>query len=137
MSLAVLRSRALAGMEAPPVNVEVHLANGLPGITMVGMKTPISENMIYLKLAHPTRCNTHAMPLNQSSHPTPSRNPLATALVLCQIHGPYYAQCFLEEHGVDSGVITELLEVVKSPQGITGSSDQGTENAGLPDSYLG
>lgn len=40
MSLAVLRSRALAGMEAPAVNVEVHLANGLPGLTMVGTNTP-------------------------------------------------------------------------------------------------
>ena len=37
MSLAVLRSRALAGMAAPPVNVEVHLANGLPGLTIVGL----------------------------------------------------------------------------------------------------
>jgi magnesium chelatase family protein len=37
MSLAVLRSRALAGMEAPPVSVEVHLANGLPQFTMVGL----------------------------------------------------------------------------------------------------
>lgn len=37
MSLAVLRSRALAGMEAPAVSVEVHLANGLPGIAIVGL----------------------------------------------------------------------------------------------------
>lgn len=37
MSLAVLRSRALAGMEAPAVNVEVHLANGLPSFTIVGL----------------------------------------------------------------------------------------------------
>jgi len=37
MSLAVLRSRALAGMEAPPVTVEVHLANGLPAFTIVGL----------------------------------------------------------------------------------------------------
>lgn len=37
MSLAVLKSRALAGMAAPPVNVEVHLANGLPGWTIVGL----------------------------------------------------------------------------------------------------
>jgi len=37
MSLAVLTSRALAGMEAPAVNVEVHLANGLPGLTIVGL----------------------------------------------------------------------------------------------------
>ncbi len=37
MSLAVLRSRALAGMAAPPVTVEVHLANGLPSFTIVGL----------------------------------------------------------------------------------------------------
>ena len=37
MSLAVLRSRALAGMDAPPVSVEVHLANGLPGFAIVGL----------------------------------------------------------------------------------------------------
>ncbi len=37
MSLAVLRSRALAGMAAPVVNVEVHLANGLPAFTIVGL----------------------------------------------------------------------------------------------------
>ena len=40
MSLAVLRSRALAGMAAPVVNVEVHLANGLPAFTIVGNKLP-------------------------------------------------------------------------------------------------
>jgi len=37
MSLAVLYSRALAGMEAPPVVVEVHLSNGLPSFTIVGL----------------------------------------------------------------------------------------------------
>ncbi len=37
MSLAVLMSRALAGMEAPAVSVEVHLANGLPGMAIVGL----------------------------------------------------------------------------------------------------
>ncbi|MBB5393758.1 MULTISPECIES: YifB family Mg chelatase-like AAA ATPase [unclassified Herbaspirillum] len=37
MSLAVLRSRALAGMRASPVTVEVHLANGLPSFTIVGL----------------------------------------------------------------------------------------------------
>ncbi|EJN10122.1 magnesium chelatase domain-containing protein [Herbaspirillum sp. YR522] len=37
MSLAILRSRALAGMHAPPVTVEVHLANGLPSFTIVGL----------------------------------------------------------------------------------------------------
>lgn len=37
VSLAVLHSRALAGMEAPDVAVEVHLANGLPSFTLVGL----------------------------------------------------------------------------------------------------
>lgn len=37
MSLAVLYSRALAGMQAPLVTVEVHLANGLPSFTIVGL----------------------------------------------------------------------------------------------------
>ena len=37
MSLAVLRSRALDGLDAPPVTVEVHLANGLPAFTLVGL----------------------------------------------------------------------------------------------------
>jgi magnesium chelatase family protein len=40
MSLAVLRSRALAGMDAPAVSVEVHLANGLPGLTMIDSNLP-------------------------------------------------------------------------------------------------
>ena len=37
MSLAVLHSRALTGMDAPEVTVEVHLANGLPSFTIVGL----------------------------------------------------------------------------------------------------
>jgi magnesium chelatase family protein len=37
MSLAVVRSRGLSGMFAPEVTVEVHLANGLPSFTLVGL----------------------------------------------------------------------------------------------------
>jgi magnesium chelatase family protein len=37
MSLAVLYSRALEGMDAPQVTVEAHLANGLPSFTVVGL----------------------------------------------------------------------------------------------------
>ncbi|HJU70926.1 MAG TPA: YifB family Mg chelatase-like AAA ATPase [Paucimonas sp.] len=45
MSLAVLRSRALAGMHAPEVTVEVHLANGLPAFTIVGLpETEVKES---------------------------------------------------------------------------------------------
>jgi magnesium chelatase family protein len=37
MSLAVIHSRALDALEAPEVTVEVHLANGLPSFTLVGL----------------------------------------------------------------------------------------------------
>jgi len=37
MSLAILRSRALDGLAAPEVAVEVHLAGGLPSFTLVGL----------------------------------------------------------------------------------------------------
>jgi len=37
MSLAFIHSRALLGLEAPAVTVEVHLANGLPSFTLVGL----------------------------------------------------------------------------------------------------
>jgi magnesium chelatase family protein len=45
MSLAVLKSRALNGMDAPEVTVEVHLANGLPSFTIVGLPdTEVKES---------------------------------------------------------------------------------------------
>ncbi|MDP2166006.1 MAG: YifB family Mg chelatase-like AAA ATPase [Hydrogenophaga sp.] len=37
MSLSLVHSRALLGLEARPVQVEVHLANGLPSFTLVGL----------------------------------------------------------------------------------------------------
>ena len=37
MSLSLVHSRALLGLEARPVCVEVHLANGLPSFTLVGL----------------------------------------------------------------------------------------------------
>ena len=37
MSLAVVASRSLDGLHAPPVQVEVQLANGLPSFTLVGL----------------------------------------------------------------------------------------------------
>lgn len=45
MSLAILYSRALNGMQAPEVVVEVHLANGLPSFTIVGLpETEVKES---------------------------------------------------------------------------------------------
>jgi magnesium chelatase family protein len=45
MSLAVLYSRALTGMDAPQVTVEVHLSGGLPNFTIVGLpETEVKES---------------------------------------------------------------------------------------------
>ena len=44
MSLAVLYSRALSGMDAPQVVVEVHVGNGLPAFNLVGLaETEVKE----------------------------------------------------------------------------------------------
>jgi len=44
MSLAVLHSRAISGMDAPLVTVEVHLGGGLPNFTIVGLpETEVKE----------------------------------------------------------------------------------------------
>ena len=45
MSLAIVHSRAQVGVEAPPVTVEAHLANGLPALTLVGLpETAVKES---------------------------------------------------------------------------------------------
>ena len=45
MSLAIVHSRALDGLAAAAVSVEVHLANGLPSFTLVGLaETEVKES---------------------------------------------------------------------------------------------
>ena len=45
MSLALVYSRALSGMNAPLVEVEAHLANGLPHFNIVGLPdTEVKES---------------------------------------------------------------------------------------------
>jgi len=45
MSLALVHSRAQVGIDSPAVDVEVHLANGLPSISIVGMpETAVKES---------------------------------------------------------------------------------------------
>lgn len=44
-SIAVIHSRAQVGIDAPPVTVEVHLANGLPSLSIVGLpETAVKES---------------------------------------------------------------------------------------------
>src|SRR5690606_41309119 len=45
MSLAIVHTRAQLGIDAPQVTVEVHLSNGLPGFTIVGLpETAVKES---------------------------------------------------------------------------------------------
>jgi magnesium chelatase family protein len=45
MSLAIVYSRACVGMDAPLVTVEVHLSNGLPSLSIVGLpETAVKES---------------------------------------------------------------------------------------------
>ncbi|MBE5317474.1 MAG: ATP-binding protein [Xanthomonadales bacterium] len=45
MALAVVNSRAQYGVSAPPVQVEVHLSGGLPGMSIVGLpETAVKES---------------------------------------------------------------------------------------------
>jgi magnesium chelatase family protein len=45
MNLATVHSRAKAGVQAPAVSVEVHLANGLPALNIVGLpETAVKES---------------------------------------------------------------------------------------------
>ena len=45
MAVAIVYSRALAGVHAPLVTVEVHLANGLPAFNLVGLpETEVKES---------------------------------------------------------------------------------------------
>lgn len=37
MSLAIIHTRASVGIQAPHINVEVHISNGLPGFVLVGL----------------------------------------------------------------------------------------------------
>ncbi len=44
MGLAIIHSRACIGVEAPPVTVEVHISNGMPGFALVGLpETTVKE----------------------------------------------------------------------------------------------
>jgi magnesium chelatase family protein len=57
MSLALVRTRALVGLSAPEVMVEVHLANGLPAFNLVGLPdTEVREARDRVRAAIVTAC---------------------------------------------------------------------------------
>src|SRR5690554_2039023 len=57
MSLAIVHSRAKLGVQAPPVTVEVHLANGMPGLALVGLpETAVRESKDRVRSALQNAC---------------------------------------------------------------------------------
>jgi len=57
MSLAIVYSRARLGMDAPLVTVEVHLSNGLPSLSIVGLpETAVKESKDRVRGALLTSC---------------------------------------------------------------------------------
>ena len=58
MTVAIVYSRALAGVDAPLVTVEVHLANGLPAFNLVGLpetEVKASKDRVRAAVVYPAR----------------------------------------------------------------------------------
>jgi hypothetical protein len=55
------------------------------------------------------------MPIYPNPAPSIPAALLAAGIALYRVHGAYYARCFLEDSGVDSSVITELLDTGNNP----------------------
>ena len=67
MSLSVVNSRSLVGLEAPAVHVEVQLANGLPSFTLVGLAdTEVKESRERVRAA--LQQSGFAFPHNKRIH---------------------------------------------------------------------
>ncbi len=61
MSLAIMHSRAQIGVEAPAVSVEIHLTNGLPSLTIVGLpETAVRESKDRVRSFSTARSSFHA-----------------------------------------------------------------------------
>ena len=57
MTVAIVFSRALAGVHAPLVTVEAHLAGGLPAFNLVGLpETEVKESRDRDRAAFPGSC---------------------------------------------------------------------------------
>jgi len=79
MSLAIVHSRALDGLEAAAVSVEVHLANGLPAFTLVGLaETEVKESRERVRAA---------LANNGLTFPSNKRIRCSQAIFLALVHG--------------------------------------------------
>lgn len=88
MSLAIIHSRALDGLSAPAVEVEVHLANGLPSFTLVGLADlEVKESRCRQQIS-PNREGCEIMDLRAPLRPGPRRQ-LRTFLFGVDCRAPF------------------------------------------------
>jgi hypothetical protein len=78
MSFAVVHSRALDALDAQAVTVEVHLANGLPSFTLLGLAD--TEGKESPERWHKAALHSHTTSASPSTWrwPTCRRNPAAS-----------------------------------------------------------
>lgn len=73
MSLSLVQSRSLVGLQAAAVTVEVHLANGLPSFTLVGLAdTEVKEARVWPKIARAQRPQPYQYRSGTARAATPS-----------------------------------------------------------------
>ncbi|MEX9254269.1 YifB family Mg chelatase-like AAA ATPase [Pseudenterobacter timonensis] len=145
MSLSVVYTRAALGVKAPLITVEVHLSNGLPGLTLVGLpETTVKEARDRVRSAiinsgytFPARKIT----INLAPADLPKEGgrydlPIAIALLVAseQLNSPRLSSYeFIGELGLTGslrgvpGAISGALEALKAGREIIVASDNGAE----------
>lgn len=119
MALAVAYSRAQLGMDAPPVTVEVHLSNGLPGFSIVGLpeaavresKDRVRAALLRSEFVFPARRVT----VNLAPADLPkegSRFDLAIALGVLAASGQLPAQRLADHESIGELALTGALRPV-------------------------
>ncbi len=151
MALAIVHSRATLGIEAPLVTVEVHLSNGLPNFTIVGMpETVVRESrervrsaLINSQLQFPQQRIT----INLAPAELPKaggRFDLAIAIGILAASGQLDAQCltnrvFIGELALSgevrrvSGLLPGLLACFREQRSCIVPAENSMEAALLPD----
>lgn len=107
MSLAILISRSLDGLAAPEVAVEVHLANGLPSFTLVGLPdTEVKEARDRVRAAivnsgfdfPPRRITVNLAPADLPKESGRFDLPIALGILLASGQLPGVSERALAEH---------------------------------------
>ncbi|PWC09569.1 ATP-dependent protease [Brenneria roseae subsp. americana] len=150
MSLAVTYTRAMIGVQAPGVYIEVHISNGLPALTLVGLpETTVKEArdrvrsaLINCGFTFPAkRITVNLAPADLPKEGGRYDLPIALAILAAseQIDGAKLSQYeFLGELGLSgtlrgvNGTIPAALEAIKSGRQLILPEDNKQEMALIP-----